>query len=565
MQTHLKGFGLQNFRVFKNYTWFDFAPITILTGPNSSGKSSLNKALLLMKDNLNKESELLEKYITYPITHKFWFDYNGGDHNLSSANNSISQDSDDPYISYCIPLRNVFDRNHLLVKFHQIVKEKFVAKYKENDEIARLLAMSNFLEILHLNGQVILGVNTNHSSSIYCDLPLLLDICKNIKIELKSIVADNIHYYDYSFSDITKILDDFTNTFCNIRWTTKNVNFNDLYNNSGPFIQEDIVYDNLTEEVIHYDKNIDQSMFVSLVDGDFHKKIGFLLCQNDERFQYYKDIDSQFSNITSSAIESFCNFLKIVFGSNDSKSIVNLHLPNFRSIHYLPSIKGANERSYRSKDNHILNSLFRQYLERYQVSEIVEEDDLQRKFYYKWFGKFGISLAMNRNDQLDANSYLVNGMSHVDVGYGITQIIAIIIRILSIAESGYLHFFNPGHVLILEEPEANLHPKYQSLLADMFFEAAETFNIQFVIETHSEYLIRKVQYLTAKRQINTEDTVIYYFHDPNGIPKDEKQVKKIQILEDGSLSDDFGPGFFDEAANWELELIRLKNSKYRNN
>jgi AAA15 family ATPase/GTPase len=40
MQTHLKGFGLENFRVFKDYTWFDFAPITILTGPNNSDKSS---------------------------------------------------------------------------------------------------------------------------------------------------------------------------------------------------------------------------------------------------------------------------------------------------------------------------------------------------------------------------------------------------------------------------------------------------------------------------------------------------------------------------------------------
>ena len=54
METHLKGFGLENFRVFKDYTWFDFAPITILTGPNSSGKSSLNKALLLLKDNFEK-------------------------------------------------------------------------------------------------------------------------------------------------------------------------------------------------------------------------------------------------------------------------------------------------------------------------------------------------------------------------------------------------------------------------------------------------------------------------------------------------------------------------------
>ena len=51
----LQGFGLKNFRIFKEYTYFDFAPITILTGPNSSGKSSLIKALRLLKDNYDKE------------------------------------------------------------------------------------------------------------------------------------------------------------------------------------------------------------------------------------------------------------------------------------------------------------------------------------------------------------------------------------------------------------------------------------------------------------------------------------------------------------------------------
>ncbi|MCF2445733.1 hypothetical protein L0657_17360 [Dyadobacter sp. CY345] len=49
MQTQLKGFGLEKFRVFKDYTWFDFAPITILTWTNSSGKSSLNKVLIADK------------------------------------------------------------------------------------------------------------------------------------------------------------------------------------------------------------------------------------------------------------------------------------------------------------------------------------------------------------------------------------------------------------------------------------------------------------------------------------------------------------------------------------
>ncbi|TAH17839.1 MAG: hypothetical protein EAZ08_12910 [Cytophagales bacterium] len=53
---HLTGIGIENFRVFKDYTEFDFAPITILTGANSSGKSSLFKALLLLADNAKRNA-----------------------------------------------------------------------------------------------------------------------------------------------------------------------------------------------------------------------------------------------------------------------------------------------------------------------------------------------------------------------------------------------------------------------------------------------------------------------------------------------------------------------------
>jgi len=49
---HITKFSLENFRIFKEKTSFDFAPLTILTGPNNSGKSSILKGLLLLKQNL---------------------------------------------------------------------------------------------------------------------------------------------------------------------------------------------------------------------------------------------------------------------------------------------------------------------------------------------------------------------------------------------------------------------------------------------------------------------------------------------------------------------------------
>src|SRR5258706_5067426 len=47
---------LENFRLFRDSTWFKIAPLTCLIGRNSSGKSSIVSALLLLKQTLEQES-----------------------------------------------------------------------------------------------------------------------------------------------------------------------------------------------------------------------------------------------------------------------------------------------------------------------------------------------------------------------------------------------------------------------------------------------------------------------------------------------------------------------------
>ncbi|MEA1987138.1 MAG: DUF3696 domain-containing protein, partial [Candidatus Marinimicrobia bacterium] len=144
----------------------------------------------------------------------------------------------------------------------------------------------------------------------------------------------------------------------------------------------------------------------------------------------------------------------------------------------------------------------------------------------------------------------------IDNGSGVIQLIPIILNISSQKLKkgfGSPHFHK---TIIIEEPEINLHPKFQSKLADFFVDAIKNFDISIILETHSEYLIRKLQYLTAKKEIKPADTIIHYFHHPDKIPKGEEQFKQINILEDGSLSKDFGPGFFDEADNLAMELFK---------
>ena len=114
--------------------------------------------------------------------------------------------------------------------------------------------------------------------------------------------------------------------------------------------------------------------------------------------------------------------------------------------------------------------------------------------------------------------------------------------------------------LAIEEPENHLHPRYQALLAEMFVDAYKNYNIHFIVETHSEYMVRKLQTLVAKKELTQGEVSLQYVYDadPEKRPKGEPHVKSIKIREDGTLREAFGPGFFDEADNLAMDLLTIK-------
>jgi hypothetical protein len=146
-----------------------------------------------------------------------------------------------------------------------------------------------------------------------------------------------------------------------------------------------------------------------------------------------------------------------------------------------------------------------------------------------------------------------------DLGHGISQVLSILIAIEIAIMKG-------DRTLAIEEPEAHLHPKYQSLLASLFSDAYKKHGVHVIIESHSEYMIRAFQKLIAYGPtysdygILPEDLSIYYFNDPRKERRqsNEPQIKKIEIADDGCLINPFGPGFFDEALNLSTDLLRIK-------
>ena len=100
---------------------------------------------------------------------------------------------------------------------------------------------------------------------------------------------------------------------------------------------------------------------------------------------------------------------------------------------------------------------------------------------------------------------------------------------------------------MVEEPEQNLHTKLQSKLAELFVSLNKEFGFKFIIETHSEYLIRQSQVLVAEQKYKDEKELnennpfkVYFF------PQD-KEPYPMNYRTDGKFSNEFGTGFFDEA------------------
>ncbi|MBP9152246.1 MAG: DUF3696 domain-containing protein [Flavobacteriales bacterium] len=101
-----------------------------------------------------------------------------------------------------------------------------------------------------------------------------------------------------------------------------------------------------------------------------------------------------------------------------------------------------------------------------------------------------------------------------DVGFGISQILPVIVQC----------FYVPSNsILFFEQPEIHLHPSVQSHLGDLFIDAikvkegGKSRNTQIIVESHSEHLIRRIQRRVAEGKISPEDVAIYFIHqDRNG-------------------------------------------------
>lgn len=109
-----------------------------------------------------------------------------------------------------------------------------------------------------------------------------------------------------------------------------------------------------------------------------------------------------------------------------------------------------------------------------------------------------------------------------------------------------------GSMMIVENPEAHLHPKAQSNMG-FFLGKMAAAGVRILVETHSEHLVNGIRRAALSRLgLSTDDITIYFCDEsnPDGNPTE------ITIDSHGNLSD-FPVDFFDQVRQDMLEIIRL--------
>lgn len=139
----------------------------------------------------------------------------------------------------------------------------------------------------------------------------------------------------------------------------------------------------------------------------------------------------------------------------------------------------------------------------------------------------------------------MNSVSSVapNIGFGISYVLPIIV-------DGLLG--DKGKMLIVENPEAHLHPKAQSNLGFFLGKMASS-GLTVIIETHSEHIVNGIRRAALSKLGLSPDDVNIYFFDNNG---GNIEVNKIKIDNEGNLTD-FPTDFFDQVRQDMLEIIKL--------
>lgn len=150
--------------------------------------------------------------------------------------------------------------------------------------------------------------------------------------------------------------------------------------------------------------------------------------------------------------------------------------------------------------------------------------------------KVGMRVRQMNKDEISTEYFSLK-----NVGFGITCILPVVLSLLKARK---------GDLLMIENPEAHLHPRGQRKMGELIARTAQG-GVQVIVETHSDHLLNGIRLSVKNKYIDSDKVRISFFQ--NNQETEKKEVINPVILEDGRVST-WPDGFFDE---WDKAIDEM--------
>lgn len=553
---------------FKNYKAFaegqiKIKPITILLGANSVGKSSIMQLFLLLQ-----QTALSEK------NYKSALKLHGGFVSMGEGLNLIRKKDNTKILTIDLDFynRRIFEefKEEYFINFCQdffyfaTMMQKLYGKKNETkkvsifDKIKNLFNPDDDLDVRFLRMSSKEIYEKIDKETFYDLVNHTYDLISKVNIkdlpeELKNdyLYHRRFGYRTRSDGDHFNILkerkDEYLLTFDFLEGITKDIkngHFNVTYDiaiNEKTLILKKVTIHNEDNEIINieFDQHSSSNFKPNSITSKYIDKEKF----DTKAFQSAKNI---FSNPRT--IFSFVNDF------NDSEKGKENQSPFANTLKYLLSTFNNISSDYFENDNINYVSPLRAHPKRYYfldkakinayvdtldgdaIAETLKENFQLKKQVNEWLEKFNLKVNVEHLEdiihklQINQNSL---DLDITDVGFGISQVLPVIIQ-------GFLS--HNDSLTLIEQPEIHLHPKMQAELADLFIDIVLPKNQKakkqkpskyLFIETHSEYLLKRLRRRISDGTISADNVAIYLI-DPD-LNDEGAVVRELKIEEHGQF------------------------------
>lgn len=506
----MKQIGFNNFRKFETFPLMDFSPITIFVGENNAGKSTVVKAILSTLEFLSSQYFQMEKEENDKavLEHQFFFNKSYFAH-IGTFTRALYNRAKNDVITFTVTESNI--------KFEI---EIFGDRNDEEAISGKIQKIS--MNLLKWNIDLIFDFIKDDMQAIFHPTP---------NPQYRSIDDDDIIGIGRK-SDKKELEKYFKSVPANAELHTSITGRTGMI--GGPLIGW------LVER------------FLSRISATISEKD-----QDDSREEKtkFKDVSSE-----------MMSFLKKNRSVLQRYGLIgmpySIYMGN-NAVEYIYAHSVTQTVIYSAKDT---NDYFVKTIHEFANCRIQKGTKIYR-FITKWMKVFNIGYNYDIKSVggeahvvkiLDKDNYPVN---LADKGMGSIQLMVLLFRLATKMADRARPTNRTGSTIIVEEPEQNLHPKLQSKLADLFFELNKTYGFNFIIETHSEYLVRRSQVIVANENKKTSIAEkkkewmnpfkVYYF-PADGYPYD------MEYASDGYFEKPFGKGFFNVSSELSLDLDRIE-------